>query len=101
MKAGMMSETRLTGAFVTRQYYSLILILKKLISLSLIFRWVFIPFLQRELDNYRRRINFTAKRADRNKILPHGVPADIHSNPHEYGCLDFKVHRLNACFYCS
>ncbi|KAK7041062.1 hypothetical protein R3P38DRAFT_2478414, partial [Favolaschia claudopus] len=34
---------------------------------ALVFRWVFIPWLQRELDAYRDRVNNTAKRADRNK----------------------------------
>ncbi|KAJ7176192.1 hypothetical protein C8R43DRAFT_942992 [Mycena crocata] len=39
----------------------------------LVFRWVFIPWLQKELDAYRERVNNTAKRADRNKVLPHGA----------------------------
>ena len=33
----------------------------------MVFRWVFIPWLQRELDAYRDRVNNTAKRRDRNK----------------------------------
>jgi len=33
----------------------------------MVFRWVFIPWLQQELDAYRDRINNTAKRRDRNK----------------------------------
>ncbi|KAJ7610495.1 hypothetical protein FB45DRAFT_761394, partial [Roridomyces roridus] len=59
----------------------------------LIFRWVFIPWLQtrKELDAYRNRVNNTLKRADRNKILPHGVPNDMFERPAEYGLLDFKV----------
>jgi hypothetical protein len=36
---------------------------------SLIFRWVFIPWLQRELDGYKDHINNTAKRRDRNKVV--------------------------------
>jgi hypothetical protein len=36
---------------------------------SLIFRWVFIPWLQRELDRYKDHINNTAKRRDRNKVV--------------------------------
>ncbi|KAJ6458318.1 hypothetical protein C8R47DRAFT_995285 [Mycena vitilis] len=58
---------------------------------DLVFRWVFIPWLQAELDRYVERINNTAKRADRNKILPHGVPNDICEHPANYGVLDFKI----------
>ncbi|KAJ7106244.1 hypothetical protein C8R44DRAFT_745316 [Mycena epipterygia] len=57
----------------------------------LVFRWVFIPWLQRELDAYRNRLNNTAKRADRNKVLPHGVPNDMYEHPDNYGVLDFKI----------
>ncbi|GLB43860.1 hypothetical protein LshimejAT787_1500440 [Lyophyllum shimeji] len=57
----------------------------------LVFRWIFIPWLQMELDAYRDRINNSKKCADRNKILPHGVPNDIYESPERYGCLDFKV----------
>ncbi|KAJ7131593.1 hypothetical protein C8R43DRAFT_895941, partial [Mycena crocata] len=58
---------------------------------ALVFRWVFIPWLQRELDLYSERLNNTAKRADRNKVLPHGVPNDMLENPEDYGVLDFKI----------
>ncbi|KAJ7214558.1 hypothetical protein GGX14DRAFT_550501 [Mycena pura] len=57
----------------------------------LVFRWVFIPWLQKELDSYRDRVNNTAKRADKNKVLPHGVPSDMYEHPGDYGVLDFKV----------
>ncbi|KAG1796073.1 uncharacterized protein HD556DRAFT_1234916, partial [Suillus plorans] len=57
----------------------------------LIFRWVFIPWLQRELDGYKDRINNTAKRHDRNKVLPHGVPNLIYDSPGDFGALDFKI----------
>ncbi|KAG2134218.1 hypothetical protein BD769DRAFT_1385810 [Suillus cothurnatus] len=57
----------------------------------LIFRWVFIPWLQRELDGYKDRINNTAKRRDRNKVLPHGVPNLIYNSVHDFGALDFKI----------
>ena len=65
---------------------------------SLTFRWIFIPWLQIELDAYTDRINNTKKRADRNKILPHGQPNDIHHSPQRYGCLDFKVLVLLVVF---
>ncbi|PPQ67538.1 hypothetical protein CVT26_006839 [Gymnopilus dilepis] len=57
----------------------------------LVFRWLFIPFLQSELDAWVDRINNSKKRADKNKILPHGVPNDIAGDPARYGCLDFKI----------
>jgi hypothetical protein len=57
----------------------------------MVFRWIFIPWLQKELDAYRDRLNNTAKRADRNKVLPHGVPNHIFEASTEYGALDFKA----------
>ncbi|KAG1786291.1 hypothetical protein EV424DRAFT_1523978 [Suillus variegatus] len=62
----------------------------------MIFRWVFIPWLQRELDSYQDRINHTAKRRDRNKVLPHGVPELIYRSPEDFGALDFKIKVENA-----
>lgn len=35
----------------------------------MIFRWIFIPWLQRELNAYKDRVNNTAKRRDRNKVI--------------------------------
>ncbi|CAK5275421.1 unnamed protein product [Mycena citricolor] len=58
---------------------------------ALVFRWVFIPWLQAELDAYRNHINMTAKRHDCNKILPHGVPQHMMEFPEEYAILDFKI----------
>ncbi|KAG2110404.1 uncharacterized protein F5147DRAFT_797184 [Suillus discolor] len=57
----------------------------------MIFHWVFIPWLQHELDAYRDRVNNTAKRLDRNKVLPHGVPNLIYDSPEDFGALDFKI----------
>ncbi|KAG1801180.1 hypothetical protein EV424DRAFT_1351975 [Suillus variegatus] len=57
----------------------------------MIFRWVFIPWLQCELDRYQDRVNNTLKRPDRNKVLPHGVPNLIYESPEDFGALDFKV----------
>ncbi|KAJ7903946.1 hypothetical protein B0H13DRAFT_2334961 [Mycena leptocephala] len=57
----------------------------------LVFRWVFIPWLQKELDAYRDRLNNMAKRVDRNKVLPHGVPNHIYDAPEDFGVLDFKI----------
>lgn len=55
------------------------------------FRWLFIPWLQAELDAYTYRVNHSAKRADKNKVLPHGVPTHIHHHAEDYNCVDFKV----------
>ncbi|KAJ7254925.1 hypothetical protein C8J57DRAFT_1518547 [Mycena rebaudengoi] len=46
---------------------------------------------KQELDSYRERVDNTAKRADRNKVLPHSVPYDMYEHPRDYGVLDFKV----------
>ncbi|KIK23170.1 hypothetical protein PISMIDRAFT_11080 [Pisolithus microcarpus 441] len=48
----------------------------------MIFRWIFIPWLQAELDAYRDRVNHT--------VLPHGIPELIFSSPQDYGALDLK-----------
>ncbi|CAK5277789.1 unnamed protein product [Mycena citricolor] len=58
---------------------------------ALVFRWVFIPWLQAELDAYQHRINNTRKRHDRNKILPNGVPMHMFEYPEDYAILDFKI----------
>jgi hypothetical protein len=68
----------------------------------MVFRWVFIPWLQRELDAYQDRVNNTRKRRDRNKILPHGVPNLVYQSPENFGALNFKVSSTaSACFVCS
>lgn len=77
----------------------------------MVFRWVFIPWLQMELNAYKDRINNTSKRCDRNKVcrsmfisrhfndshhasckvLPHGIPDMIYNSLEDFGALDFKV----------
>ncbi|KAF8424001.1 hypothetical protein L210DRAFT_3422234 [Boletus edulis BED1] len=62
----------------------------------MIFRWLFIPWLQKELDSYQHRINNSRKRSDKKKVrntyvLPHGIPELIHRCAEDYGALDFKV----------
>ncbi|KAI0310015.1 hypothetical protein OF83DRAFT_1278963 [Amylostereum chailletii] len=57
----------------------------------LVFRWLSIPWLQQELDIWVEQQNMTSRRANKNKVLPHGPPALIHERPEKYGCLDFKV----------
>ncbi|KAJ3774485.1 hypothetical protein FB446DRAFT_786925 [Lentinula raphanica] len=58
---------------------------------NLVFRWVFIPWLQAELDSYRNHINLCSKRSDKNKVLPHGVPSHIEKSPESYGAVDFGI----------
>lgn len=62
-----------------------------LLSTSYVFRWLAIPWLQAELDAWAHRRNHNAPRRDKNKILPHGIPAIIRAKPHEFNSLDFKV----------
>ena len=47
--------------------------------------------MQAETNIWVRSQNSNAPRADRHKILPHGIPSMIRSKPHEWDALDFKV----------
>ncbi|KAL1659835.1 hypothetical protein GGF50DRAFT_64441 [Schizophyllum commune] len=58
---------------------------------NLVFRYVFIPWLQKELDAWRTKINNTKPRRDKHKILPNGVPNDILEDPGRFGALDFRI----------
>lgn len=58
---------------------------------KLLFRWLAVPWIQAELDAYRRRFNTTPRRADRSKVLPHGIPDMITAKPERFGSCDFKV----------
>ncbi|KAK7041228.1 hypothetical protein R3P38DRAFT_2512612 [Favolaschia claudopus] len=58
---------------------------------NLVFRWLAIPWLQREIDAFVRRFNSTPRRRDKNKILPQGIPDLITAKPHLYGTEDYKV----------
>jgi hypothetical protein len=58
---------------------------------SLIFRYVFIPWLQLELDNWVTRFNETKKRKDPKKLLPCDRPDIIFENPERFQASDFKV----------
>ncbi|KAJ7089167.1 hypothetical protein B0H15DRAFT_780321 [Mycena belliarum] len=57
----------------------------------LVFRWLAIPWLQRELDAWVQRYNGTARRSDKHKILPQGIPDLIASKPEQFGTKDYKV----------
>ena len=58
---------------------------------SLVFHYVFIPWLQRELDWYKESHNDIRPRKDRRKILPIERPNLIYDFPQDYGTCDFAV----------
>jgi hypothetical protein len=62
-----------------------------LITISLVFHWLAIPWMQSELDLYRTRSNGHMPRYNRRKLLPHGIPNEIFEHPEQYGSHDFKV----------
>ncbi|KAG1859233.1 hypothetical protein F4604DRAFT_1589202 [Suillus subluteus] len=55
----------------------------------MIFHWVFIPWLQCELDRYQDHVNNTLKRPNHHKVLPHGVSNLICKSAEDFGALDF------------
>lgn len=87
--AGWYNTTRPLDVWVIKKLSTIFLILIFLVSL--VFRWLFIPWLQLELDAYVERVNNNKKWAIRDKVLPHGAPNDIFNSPGRYGCLDFKA----------
>lgn len=57
----------------------------------LVFRWLAIPWLQKEADSYVYNHNTSRRRANRRKILPNGIPDAIFENPELVDTCDFKV----------
>ncbi|KAI6021274.1 hypothetical protein EDC04DRAFT_2869825 [Pisolithus marmoratus] len=57
----------------------------------MVFHWLFIPWLQVELNNYCDHINNSHKCPNRKKILPQGIPELICTCAEDYGALDFRV----------
>ncbi|KAJ3526678.1 hypothetical protein NM688_g8230 [Phlebia brevispora] len=57
----------------------------------LVFHYIFIPWLQRELDTYVARFNDRSPRKDRKKLLPLGRPIEIFEHPESFGTLDFAI----------
>ncbi|KAI6095605.1 hypothetical protein EDD16DRAFT_1492238 [Pisolithus croceorrhizus] len=57
----------------------------------MVFHWVFIPWLQVELNNFQDHINKSRKQHDKHKVLPHGILELIYTCPGDYGALDFKA----------
>lgn len=68
---------------------------------SFLFRWIAIPWLQGEIDNWVKFKNRTAPRKQRQKILPHGIPALIRSQPSHFNAYDFMVCFNSLILYCT
>ncbi|KAJ7205542.1 hypothetical protein GGX14DRAFT_568877 [Mycena pura] len=56
-----------------------------------LFRWLAIPWLQRELDEWRSLFNATKRRASKHKILPQGIPDQIRSHPRRFNLDNYMV----------
>ncbi|TEB29322.1 hypothetical protein FA13DRAFT_1632434 [Coprinellus micaceus] len=65
----------------------------------LTFRFLVIPFIQREVDEYRERVNDYPKRKNKRKLTPAGRPSDIHFHPADFDSVDFKVSALTTPSY--
>ncbi|KAI9459395.1 hypothetical protein BJY52DRAFT_1223027 [Lactarius psammicola] len=57
----------------------------------LVFRFVFIPFIQREVDAWVHQHNWTKRRSDQKKVLPNGIPMIILQKPHKWKAADYKI----------
>ncbi|KZT50095.1 hypothetical protein CALCODRAFT_445008 [Calocera cornea HHB12733] len=57
-----------------------------------IFRWLAIPFLKANLDEYMQMYNRSLPRADKTKVLPRGRPEHILYHPERFGnARNFKI----------
>ncbi|KAG1886720.1 hypothetical protein F4604DRAFT_1571626, partial [Suillus subluteus] len=66
----------------------------------LVFHFVFIPWLQHELNLFADKFNNTKPRFNMHKILPHGRPNDIFDCPEKFDCQDFSVScQTHSCPY--
>lgn len=57
----------------------------------LVFRYIFIPWLQNELDEYVVKNNTTKKRHNRKVARPNGVPLLVEQAPERFDARDYKV----------
>ncbi|EGO05336.1 hypothetical protein SERLA73DRAFT_36800, partial [Serpula lacrymans var. lacrymans S7.3] len=57
----------------------------------LVFHYIFIPWLQMELDLFITKFNRTAPRHNPIKILPHGHPIDIFTKPDRFKSCDSAI----------
>ncbi|KAG1838765.1 hypothetical protein F4604DRAFT_1885393 [Suillus subluteus] len=62
----------------------------------LVFHFVFILWLQHELDLFANKFNNTKPHFNMHKILPHGRPNDIFDCPEKFDCRDFSVSCLET-----
>ncbi|KLO07950.1 hypothetical protein SCHPADRAFT_795124, partial [Schizopora paradoxa] len=58
---------------------------------QLVFRYLAIPWIQKQLDRYVRRFNLTSRRASKDKTLPEGIPDLIFNDPLQYSGADLKI----------
>ncbi|KAL4065801.1 hypothetical protein V8B97DRAFT_2025589 [Scleroderma yunnanense] len=56
----------------------------------MVFCWVFVSWLQVELNIYQDHIN-SKKCHDKRKVFPHGIPELIYTFAEDYGALNFKI----------
>ncbi|KAN0139571.1 hypothetical protein V8E53_002600 [Lactarius tabidus] len=57
----------------------------------LLFCFIFIPFIQQEVDVWVHQQNWTKHRADQKKVLPNGIPMLILQKPHKWKAVDYKI----------
>ncbi|KAI6102910.1 hypothetical protein F5141DRAFT_1007960, partial [Pisolithus sp. B1] len=57
----------------------------------MVFHWVFIPWLQVELNSYQDHVNNSQKCRNKRKVLPHRIPELIYTCAENYRALDSKV----------
>ncbi|KAM6490176.1 hypothetical protein JOM56_014368, partial [Amanita muscaria] len=58
---------------------------------NLVFRWLAVPWLQAEIDKWVQTFNTSPRRANKNKILPQGIPDLIHNKPERYKSHNFQL----------
>lgn len=58
---------------------------------SLVFCFVFMPLIQKELDLYVYRYNTSPRRANRKSVLPTDAPLQVYEQPSNYGAEDYKA----------
>ncbi|KAG2142829.1 uncharacterized protein EDB93DRAFT_1241501 [Suillus bovinus] len=67
----------------------------------LVFHFVFILWLQHELDLFANKLNNTKPCFNMHKILPHGCPNDIFDCPEKFDCQDFSEFSQQATTFMS
>ncbi|KAK2463877.1 hypothetical protein APHAL10511_004049 [Amanita phalloides] len=65
---------------------------------NLVFRWLAVPWLQAEIDKWVQQHNSSTRRANKNKILPHGIPDLIHAKPERFNSKNLQVNVSHEMF---